>query len=293
MKSLKPVIAKPIFTCNVETLIAELKRRVADYTYGEVSRMSRGLLKYIEDENVTWWHAYFYQYGIDRDKIELLRERFEELDFACRLASDIMEYRYTQIPQHKSTLTKHFQYMLQNAIGRNWKASEIVNVGIVNGTIFEQLDTKPIIEIGDQSNARMIESSPSLNLNLMEPESEAPPRQRNEMDVSVCNDEKPSPSRNFFSPEKPVSSSVEFSKKDYIDLEGSSVELERSNNSLIELSNNFFSSENSDPEEAGNASKEKKGKASKPKKRKKKRLSDDEKAIEALRERGRREWKRS
>jgi hypothetical protein len=176
---------------DTQLTFERMQMPACDWTKDMLKQMAYEVLEYAGKANCVWYRAYFTVLGLSWKKVSELAKRSKLLAEALELADELLEARYLSIPFHKVHLTRHCGFMLEKVIQGNWRAQATLNVQVQSGTIFEQLEATPIIEVIDAEH-------------VMEPDSKGRPSSNGEKDVSVYKDMNPSPSRNIFFGQKGV-----------------------------------------------------------------------------------------
>ena len=151
-------------------------RPVATYTRLEIDKLVDDLLDCVlAKADRIWYRDWLAEQGIHADKLKALRDKFSNLDDTIKICDAILEGRLINIPSYKAAHQRHSEFMLRKFIGGIWCDQRSLTVDMSNTSIFNRLETSPIIQIRNDSHELANYETISLsnpNLTLMGPNSD-------------------------------------------------------------------------------------------------------------------------
>lgn len=138
-------------------------KRVDSYTKLEIDNLIDELLDAVlAKPDLIWYRDWLANQGIHADKLTALRAKHSNLDDAIKIADTILEGRLINIPSHKAVHQRHSEFMLRKYIGGIWCDQRALTVDMSNTSIFNRLETAPIMQI--RNNSHELASYETINI---------------------------------------------------------------------------------------------------------------------------------
>ena len=143
-------------------------RHIDSYSDSEIDKLIDGIYECVlSNIELIWYRDYLAKLGIHADRLAALRIKHPKLDDTIKICDAILEGRLINIPSHKAAHQRHSEFLLKKYIGGIWSDQRSVSVDLSNTSIFNRLDTSPIIAIKHDQHELASYEIIDINSNLI------------------------------------------------------------------------------------------------------------------------------